>query len=94
MENIVITAVLRPKAGFKDQVLVELKKVQQASRVEEGCLRYDLHQSEEGLFVLYEVWHDQESLEKHTQSSHYQNYRDQIADLVSSRDVYKLKVIE
>lgn len=94
MEHIVITAVLKPKEGLQGQLLSELKKVQAASREEAGCIKYDLHQSEDQTFVLYEVWKDEEALEHHIQSAHYQEYRNNIADLVSTREVYKLEIME
>ncbi|MED1470004.1 putative quinol monooxygenase [Bacillus salipaludis] len=59
-----------------------------------GCIKYDWHQSEDQTFVLYEVWKDEEALEHHIQSAHYQEYRNNIADLVSTREVYKLKIME
>ncbi|TCN21171.1 putative quinol monooxygenase [Mesobacillus foraminis] len=94
MEHIVITAVLKPKEGLQGHLLSELKKVQDASREEAGCIKYDLHQSEDLTFVLYEVWKDEEALEHHIQSAHYQEYRNNIAELVSTREVYKLKIME
>ncbi|KZB90384.1 monooxygenase [Bacillus sp. VT 712] len=94
MEHIVIAAVLKPKEGLQGQLLSKLKKVQVASREEAGCIKYDLHQSEDQTFVLYEVWKDEETLEYHIQSAHYQEYRNNIADLVSNREVYKLKIME
>jgi quinol monooxygenase YgiN len=73
------------------ELLSELKKVQAASREEAGCIKYDLHQSEDQTIVLYEVWKDEEALEHHIQSAHYQEYRNNIADLVLTREVYKQK---
>lgn len=94
MEHIVIAAVLKPKEGLQGQLLSKLKKVQVASREEASCIKYDLHQSEDQTFVLYEVWKDEETLEYHIQSAYYQEYRNNIADLVSNREVYKLKIME
>ena len=95
MEPIIITAILKPKEGFQEKLLLELKKVQLASKEEAGCIKYDLHQSvEDHTFVLYEVWKDNEAVESHIQSSHYQEYRDNITDIVSIREVYKLETIE
>lgn len=95
MEPIIITAILKPKEGFEEQLLSELKKVQVASRQEIGCIKYNLHHSvEDNTFVLYEVWEDNEAIERHIKSSHYQEYRENIADIVSTREVYKMKAIE
>ena len=95
MESIVITAILKPKEGFGEQLLSELKKVQVASKQEVGCIKYSLHHSvEANTFVLYEVWKDNEAIEGHVNSSHYQEYRKNIADIVATREVYKMKEIE
>lgn len=95
MAPIIITAILKPKGGFREKLLSELKRVQLASREEAGCIMYNLHQSvEDCTFVLYEVWEDNEAVASHIQSSHYQEYRDNIADIVSIREVYKLETIE
>lgn len=76
------------------ELLLELKRVQAPSREGAGCIKYDLHQSEDQTFVLFEVWKDEEALEHHIQTAHYQEYRNNIADLVSTREVYKLKIME
>lgn len=95
MEPIIITAVFKPKENVEDQLLMELKKVQKASREEAGCLKYDLHQSiDDHTFVFHEAWKDKDALDSHIQSKHYQEYRENTADLVSTREVYKLKTIQ
>ena len=94
MEPIIITAIMKPKEGMESQLLAELNKVQIASRAEAGCLNYVLHQSiEDDTFVLHESWKDNEALESHVSAPHYQEYRTNTADLVSKREVYKLKAI-
>lgn len=94
MEPITITAILKPIENRQDQLLAELAKVQEASRAEAGCLNYVLHQSiEDDTFVLHETWKDKDALESHIESLHYQEYRTNTADLVSKREVFKLKVI-
>lgn len=95
MEPIIITAILKPKEGFEEQLLLELKKVQMASREEAGCIKYDVHQAvEDYTFVLYEVWKNNEALDSHIQSKHYQEYRKNISNIVSTREVYRLKTIQ
>ena len=94
MEPIIITAILKPKESMEDRLLAELKKVQKASREEAGCMNYVLHQSiEDTTFVLHETWKDKDALESHIGSNHYQKYRTNTADLVSKREVFKLKSI-
>ncbi|MCP8968982.1 putative quinol monooxygenase [Ectobacillus ponti] len=91
--EIIVTAILKPKEGCREQLLLELQKVQAASQEETGCVQYKLHESEESAFVLYEIWKDDAAFASHMQSAHYQEYRNQIADLIETREVYKLKAI-
>ncbi|HSP22612.1 MAG TPA: putative quinol monooxygenase [Planococcus sp. (in: firmicutes)] len=94
MEPIVITAILKPKENMAGPLLAELNKVLEASRAEAGCLNYVLHQSiEDDTFVLHETWKDKGALESHVGSPHYEEYRKNTADLVSKREVFKLKTI-
>lgn len=94
MKPIIITAILKPKEGLEEQVLTALKTVQNHSRQEDGCIRYDLHQTEDHVFVLYESWENNDALESHAKSKHYQEYREQMAKLISTREVYKLNLVE
>lgn len=94
MEPIVITAILKPKEHMEAQLLAELNKVQEASRAEAGCLHYVLHQSiEDDTFVLHETYKDQDALQSHIDSAHYQEYRQNTADLLAKREVFKLKAL-
>lgn len=94
MEPIVITAILKPKENMEERLMAELIKVQEASQAEAGCLNYVLHQSiEDDTFVLHETWKDQDALQSHIESLHYQEYRTNIADLISKREVFKLKTV-
>lgn len=95
MEPIIITAILKPKKGFEEQLLLELKKVQKASMEEAGCIKYDVHRSvEDHTFVLHEVWRDNKAIDSHIKSKHYQEYRENTTDIVLIREVYKLKTIQ
>lgn len=95
MEQIVLNVILKPKEGKREQLLIQLKKVKDASRAEEGCVKYDLHESLlDDTFVLYEVWKDAAAVDHHIATSHYQEYREAIKDIVTSRELHRLKVIE
>ncbi|OYD56193.1 antibiotic biosynthesis monooxygenase, partial [Fictibacillus aquaticus] len=57
-----------------------------------GCQEYRLHQSAEdsSVFVLYEIWQNEEALQSHINSPHYGEYRNSIEPLVEKREVYRL----
>ncbi|SFG28731.1 Quinol monooxygenase YgiN [Halobacillus alkaliphilus] len=94
MGKIAITALFKPKDGHKDALLDELEKVKEASRKEEGCIQYDLHQSvESNTIFLYEVWKDSVAVQNHIQTVHYKTYRENTEDLLDSREVNKWNFI-
>lgn len=94
MDKISITAIFTPVKGAEEQLVQELRKAQQSSRQEEGCLQYDLHKSiEDETIVLHEQYENMDALNHHIESDHYKTYRENTADLVATRDVYKVKEI-
>ena len=95
MEQIAVTAILKPKEGQEEAVLRVLQEVITESRAEEGNIQYDVHQSiEDSTFVIYEVWKDQQAFETHSNSAHYETYRQGIGALIDSREVYKMKKLD
>ncbi|MFC7371936.1 putative quinol monooxygenase [Fictibacillus iocasae] len=95
MDNIVITAILRAKKGHENDLLKAMKQVVSPSQKESGCITYQLHQSrdEDGVFVIYEIWQDEESLQQHIASDHYKAYRLEAEAYAESREVHRLKVV-
>lgn len=94
--SITINAILTAKPGKEDALREELIKVVHASREEEGCISYTLHESTENpeTFVFYENWLDEDALNRHIESHHYKNYRKNIETLVQKREVYRLNIID
>jgi len=92
MKPITINAIMTAKPGMEDDLFQEMQKMVEPSRAEKGCEEYSLHQSveQEGVFVFYETWQDEEALKKHMETEHYQNYRKKIESLVEKREVYRL----
>ncbi|MDP4084503.1 MAG: putative quinol monooxygenase [Bacillota bacterium] len=93
MASITINAILKAKPGKEQLLREELVKVIQPSRAEKGCIEYTLHESLEdrGVFVFYETWKDEESLKFHTETDHYQEYRQNVSTLLDTREVYRLQ---
>lgn len=54
---------------------------------ETGCKRFDIHENAEkrGLFLLYEIYEDQDALETHRASPHFIAFRKDTADWVAER---------
>ncbi|WP_127497582.1 putative quinol monooxygenase [Paenibacillus glycanilyticus] len=92
---ITIVAILKARPGTERQLRDELLKVAAPSRAEEGCVDYILHNSPEHpeQYVLYENWKDEDALQAHLASSHYQEYRRSTEAWLASREVYRLNKI-
>ncbi|MFB6457825.1 putative quinol monooxygenase [Chitinophaga sp. Hz27] len=52
--KIYLTAIIKSKPEFREEVLAQLKVMVEATRKEEACLQYDLHQGiqDENLFTF------------------------------------------
>lgn len=62
------------------QILAALENLSINSRMEEGCLAYDIYENtstEEKLLIL-ETWESEDFLKLHQQSSHYLTYSPQL----------------
>ncbi|AJY77965.1 monooxygenase [Paenibacillus beijingensis] len=95
MGAISITAILQAKPGKEQLLRQELLKVVTPSRAEKGCLNYILHQSveNEAIFVFYETWKDEESINLHIETDHYKQYRHHTEALIETRQVYRLQEV-
>ena len=79
MSNTKLTIIARflVKPEKLELVLSEIPKMIKATREEEGCIDYDLHQDNENpnLFLFYENWTTRELWQKHMNSDHVNAYR-------------------
>lgn len=72
MPTVYVTAVITPVPGQEDALESALCAVIDTVRKEPGCIRYNLHRSEEDspAFLFYEIWASQEALENHANTPH------------------------
>jgi len=71
-QPLTILARILAKAEKQELVQTELLKLIEATRAEEGCINYDLHQDNENpnLFLFYENWASRELWQKHMEAAH------------------------
>ncbi|TMM53294.1 antibiotic biosynthesis monooxygenase [Maribacter algarum] len=76
MSKLTLIASILAKNEKRELVKSELLKLIAPTRVEEGCINYDLHQDNENpnLFVFHENWESKTLLEKHLASPHIAEY--------------------
>lgn len=65
--QVTVVAVIKAKTGCNDALRAELLKLVGPTMQEEGCINYDLHESQEepGHFLFYENWKSKEALDRH-----------------------------
>ena len=75
-EPLTLVARIRAKAGQGARLREELRHLVAPTRAEEGCLRYDLHESttEPGWFLLYETWKSEADLDAHFRTPYLQAF--------------------
>jgi quinol monooxygenase YgiN len=70
--GITVIAYMTAKSGHEDQIRQGLLDLVAQTRMENGCINYDLHQSQENAaqFVMYENWDTAADLDAHAKSGH------------------------
>lgn len=65
--KVTVVAKLKATPGLEDEVKRTLMDLVVASRTEEGCINYDLHQAQEdpGQFLFHENWVNRDALDRH-----------------------------
>lgn len=92
---LVVVATLKAKAGKGPELRKAFLALERHSRTEDGCIKYDLHQSIEDpdTFLFYEIWTGEEALALHANSDFMKASREITRDLVESRVLQKFQLV-
>ena len=76
---------VRCEADKRDELVVLLARMQEASRAEEGCIRYGFFAAVEDplSFVAVEEWAGREALDRHFAQPHLQEFARGLLEVVS-----------
>ena len=76
-EPLMVIAHARAKPGKEAQAREILRALVAPTKLEEGCIDYDLHQSADdpSLFVFFENWTTPAALDAHSRSPHIAHFR-------------------
>jgi quinol monooxygenase YgiN len=82
---LVLVAQLTAKPGKEDEMKAALVEMVAPTLKEEGCLCYNLHQSnkDKAQFMFYEQWASKEALDKHGKSPHMKTMQGKLKGLVA-----------
>lgn len=74
---LLIVGTVRLPAGNLDAARPIMKRMADASRLEEGCLEYSYAEDvfNPGLIHVKEMWSDQDALDRHFAAEHLANWR-------------------
>jgi quinol monooxygenase YgiN len=82
--SIAVIAWFTPRPESREALHTLLGGMTTPTRAEHGCRTYDLYESVDGGdFVLFERYRSRGALEEHRGSTHYQNYRAHLSELLA-----------
>ena len=88
--SLTVVATLKAKPGREQDLFQELHALLAPTHVEEGCIRYEMHQSEEnpGNFVFTETWSSRPLWENHMNSPHLKAFSAKQEMLLDSWELF------
>lgn len=89
--KIYLTAIIKSKPEFLQELKNVLENMVIHTRKEPACLQYDLHQSisDENTFVFYEIWENQSGLDHHNNQPYIKDFIELVSEkLVQLPEVY------
>ena len=95
-EPLTVIAHARAKPGKEAQAREILRALVAPTKLEEGCIDYDLHESVDDpvLFVFFENWTSAAALDAHSRSPHIAHFRSICAEsLVEPPVISKWKIV-
>ena len=81
--KLTVVARIKAKAGLEDHVRGELLNLVSPTRLEAGCISYDLHQSIEdaSVFLFHETWVSEDDLKRHFETPHLKALSEKAGEL-------------
>jgi quinol monooxygenase YgiN len=85
--SLYLTAIIKAKPGQAERMKSLLLELTTASREEEACLQYDLHQSTTAaeLFIFHEEWADREGFDLHNSQAHIAKFIKASQDIIDGQ---------
>jgi quinol monooxygenase YgiN len=83
-KEVVVLAHFRAKENLEEEALKAASKLIGPTRVESGCIEYNLHQSSEvpQNFVFYERWRSKADLDEHLKMSYIEEFMEESGPLL------------
>ncbi|MGL5722250.1 MAG: putative quinol monooxygenase [Brevinema sp.] len=96
MAKVIVVAQVEAKQDKIDFVKSEVLKLVAPTRVEAGCIKYDLHQdnANPALFLFYEIWEDEATLKVHSEGAHLKAFAQATKGAIHHSSINKMTLIE
>lgn len=95
-DELKIIAEITLKPNVSEAMKPIFEKVVSASQAEDGCIYYDLHQdisdTTNTKFVMVEIWKNQEAINSHNETPHFNTFKQASADYIDNMKVSILKI--
>ena len=81
-----VVAEMQAKPGQESALREALLGLIAPTRVESGCVQYDLHEDNDvpGRFLFYETWESKEHLDRHLATPHLEAFKARMDDLLAA----------
>ena len=95
MSPIVVIATVTAEAGAEAALAEVLQTLVAPTRLEDGCLRYDLHRdpAEPAVLVFLETWASREAHQAHLGTAHFLDAKARQQGLVAHKQVRFVELI-
>ena len=82
---IIVNATITVKPGERDNIILKSNDLIELTRLEAGCISYNLFASTEddNVLMMIEQWENFEDLESHMQTEQFLAYVKDIADMIN-----------
>lgn len=96
---IIVLAKATAKKDMKNNIIEESKKLIKSTRLEEGCIEYNLYTplDEDNALLFVENWESKNHLESHLKQDHFINFGSSIKDYLEKEleiSIYSSEEIE
>ena len=91
---IILNAKITVKTGKREEVILKMENLIKSTRLESGCISYDLFSStdDDSVLMVFEQWESKEALDSHTQTDHFIAFGKTIKDYLAKEmeiDTYR-----
>jgi len=82
---IMVTAKITAKPGERDNVILKAKDLIESTRLESGCISYNLYASTEDddVLMMIEQWKNQDVLDTHLETEHFKAFGEVVEDILA-----------